>query len=341
MLLRLFKGTGPGVIFLIAVTYIAVWLSAFISPSAVSVSQFETGQMPLFELMTKATGKNIYIQSGISFSLVAIMAFLLVNFNTASFFINERTYMPALMFVLIGGLFPECQLLNPVLPASIFLMLAVVRIIESYRKPGIANNFFDAGILISTGSLFYANLIWFGLLVIIGIIVIRSVSLTEIMISVIGLLTPYLITFGIFYVTGKDLGAQWSIITDNLLFRTDGYFFTRLTIIAVIFTLIIIIVSMSYLFSHMSSKKIKSRKAFSLFIWVFLISVAVYFVLPSVSVEIIWIIAIPVSYFLTHYFVFIKKKIIPELFLSGLFLLILLIQIFYIRSAGASAFPGS
>ena len=59
-------------------------------------------------------------------------------------------------------------------------MLAVIRIIDGYRKAGIANNFFDAGILISTGSLFYANLIWFGVLVIIGIALIRTVSISEI-----------------------------------------------------------------------------------------------------------------------------------------------------------------
>ena len=40
-----------------------------------------------------------------------------------------------------------------------------------------AGNFFDAAILISTGSLFYANLIWFGLLVIIGIALIRTVDI--------------------------------------------------------------------------------------------------------------------------------------------------------------------
>ena len=53
--------------------------------------------------------------------------------------------------------------------------------------------------------------------------------------------------------------------------------------------------------------------------------------MPSVSVEMIWITAIPVSYFLAHYFLFIRKKLMPEIFLSVLFLLILLIQITYFR----------
>ena len=183
MLLRLFKGSGPGVIFLIAVTFIAVWLSPLLHPAAVTDNHNWQRPDALYELLLKLIGHNVRVQAAVSMVLVALMAFLLVNFNTTSFFINERTYLPALIYILLGGLFPEYQSLNPVIPASLFLMLAVVRIIDGYRKPGIANNFFDAGILISTGSLFYASLIWFGVLVIIGIVLIRTVSISEIAIS--------------------------------------------------------------------------------------------------------------------------------------------------------------
>jgi hypothetical protein len=152
-----------------------------------------------------------------------------------------------------------------------------------------------------------------------------------VLISIMGLLTPYLITFGIYYVIGKDISALLSLVAGNLFLRTEGYFFSRITVVSLIIASIIVIVSLVYLFSLLNTKKIKSRKTFSLLIWVFLISVAVYVVLPSVSVEIIWITAIPSSYFLTHYFVFIKKRLVPELFLSVLFLLILIIQVGYLK----------
>ena len=331
MLLRIFKGNSPGIIFLIAVTFIAVWISAFIHPSDISASRFDSDPMPLYGLLVAVVAKSNFFGVVLSFLLAVTLSFLLVNFNTTSFFINERTYLPALFYILAGGFFPEYQSLNPALPASLFLMLGIIRIMDGYRKAGIANNFFDAAILISTGSLFYASLIWFGLLVIIGIIVIRTVSISEVSIAVLGLLTPYLITFGIYYVSGKDIMALLTLIYGNLFMRTEGYFFSTLTIAGLGIGTIIIVVSMAYLFTLLNSKKIKSRKTFSLLIWAFLISVAVYFILPSVSVEIIWITAIPGSYFLTHYFLFVRKKLIPEIFLSILFILILLIQITYIR----------
>jgi hypothetical protein len=331
MLLRIFKGSGPGVIFLIIFTLIAVWISAFLNPSMESVIHSDTDQMPLYSLITLAVGQNHTLSVFFSLLIVSLMAFLLVNFNTSEFFINERTFLPALIYILFCGLFPKYQVLNPVLPASLFLMLAIRRIMDGYRIPGIAYNFFDAGILISTGSLFYANLIWFGLLVIIGILLLRTVNILEIAVSILGLATPYFIAFGMYFVIGRELKDLLSIIQENLFGRPADYLFTRLTIVAIISAALIICVSIVYLIMVMNTKKIKSRKTFFLLIWVFLISIGVYFILPSASVELVWLLGIPVSYFLTHYFVFIKKKIVPEIFFSVFFILILLIQIWYLK----------
>jgi hypothetical protein len=330
MLLRFIKGTGPGVIFLIIVTLAAIWISAFIKSPVDSVLRYETDPMPLYSLLKQVVGNNHILGVAFSFILVSVMAFLLVNFNTTVFFINERTYLPALIYVLIGGFFPEYQTLNPVLPASIFLMLAIIRIMDGYRKPGIAYNFFDAGILIGTGSLFYANLIWFGLLIIIGIALLRTGNLGEIIISVLGLITPYLITFGLYYVIGYDLATLASLVRDNLFGNSDGYLFPRLTIVALILAGIGILVSIGFLLMLMNTKKIKSRKTFFLLLWTFIVSIGIYF-LPSASVEIVWLTAIPVSYFMAHYFIFVKKKLVPEIYFSVLFIIVLLIQIWYLK----------
>jgi hypothetical protein len=331
MLLRIFKGTGPGVIFLIIIILIGIWISAILNQRLHPRFIYETDPMPLYGLIKIVIHNSHNLGVILSFLMVSLMAFLMVNFNTTVFFINERTFLPALFYVLFGGFFPDQQLMNPVIPASIFLMLAVIRIMDGYHKTGTAYNYFDAGLLISTGSLFYANLIWFGLLVIIGIALLRTGNLKEIVISIFGLLTPYLITFGLYYVIGKDVWTLLKLLGNNLFTRSTYYPFPRLTIVALIFSGSLIFVSIIQLIRHMNTKKIKSRKTFSLMIWTFLISIIVYVALPSASVEIVWLISIPVSYFLTHYFVIVKKKLVPEILFSLLFVFILFIQIWYLR----------
>jgi hypothetical protein len=330
MFLRIFKGTGPGVIMLIVITLVAIWISALLNQRLHPRFIYETDPMPLYGLLKTIIHNNHSIGVILSFLMVSFMSFLLVNFNTSVFFIHERTFLPALFYVLLGGMFPDQQLLNPVLPASIFLMLAVMRIMDGYHISGTAYNYFDAGLLISTGSLFYANLVWFGLLVIIGIALLRTGNLKEIVIALLGLLTPYLITFGLYYVIGKDVGSLWKLFGENLSTKASFYPFQRLTIVTLIFCIALLAISLSQTFKQMNTKKIKSRKTFSLLLWIFLISIVVYTVLPSVSIEMIWITAIPVSYFLTHYFVFVRKKLLPEILFSGLLLFVLLIQIWHL-----------
>lgn len=330
MLLKLFKGISPGVIFLIALTLGALWISAFLNPQMPAPAVYETSPMPLYGIIKQITGNNLLGGVIFSFLAVTILIFLLVSFNTSVFFINERTFLPALFYILFGALFPQQQIMNPVIPASIFLMITLMRIMKAYRKQGTAFNFFDAGILISIGSLFYINILWFGLLLIIGIALLRTGNIKEIAISILGLLTPYILTIGLYYVLGKDIGAFLADINYNLFGKTSGYSFSKLTIIVVILTGIILLISTAFLLMRMSSKKIKSRKTFYLLLWALFISLVLYTLLPSVSVEIIWITSIPASYILAHYFAFVRGKIIPEIMFSGMFVLIILLQAFYI-----------
>jgi hypothetical protein len=331
MLLRLYKGTGPGVIFLIVITAAGVWTGAFIAPQLPSLFNYDVSPMPLYALLLRVIGGNTTIGIIFSFVLVLLMAFLLVNFNTTVFFINQRTFLPAVVYVLFTGLFPQYQLLNPALPASLFLMLAIRRVIDSYRKNDIAFNFFDASFLIGTGTLFYFNLIWFWLLIILGIAIFRTWNIWEALLSILGLCTPLLLTAAVYYVSGMDPGQLITITRYNLLHVSGDYTYSRVAITELIFIAIIILISLFHLLSVMNIKKIKSRKTFSELIGTFLACVLVFYILPSVSVELIFIATIPISYFLTHYFVFTKKQLIPEIFFTVFFLIIIVQQIMHFK----------
>jgi hypothetical protein len=330
MLLKLFRGTGPGVIFLIVITFAALWIGAILDPQPQGLSLYEVKPMPLYGLLKSLCGDHQL--AGILFSMimVSLLLFLLVNFNTTFFFINERTFLPAILYLLITSVFSELQVLNPVLPATVFLMLAIFRIMDSYRKPGNVSNFFDAGILIGTGSLFYGNMLWFGILPIIGIGLLRTVTLKEIILSLIGLVTPYILLSGVYYVLDYDLGVFLSDITYNLIGVSPGYIYPKLTIVVLVWLGVIVIVSIGFLMNLFNSKKIKSRKTFHLLLYVLFISVGLFLILRSVSVEMVWISGIPASYLLTHFFIFAKKKIIREIIFSVFFLLVLLLQALHI-----------
>lgn len=331
MLLKQFKRTGPLTVFLIAVVLILLWIGAFLKLKEGFSLYFDLDPMPLYGLISSVTGTHPVPGLILSFILLAVMAFLMVNLNTILFFINERTFLPALFYILLSGLFPQYQLLNPAIISAVFLMMAVKRIMESYRVQGTAYSFFDAGILISVGSLFYVNLIWFGLITIIGILLLRPFNFREILLSLIGLITPYIFTVAIYYVLGHEPFDFLDLIVYNMFEKQGEFAFNPFTIAGIIFTGLLMLIAVGQLFMIIGFKKIQSRKIFSALLWIFVISILVYFLVPAVSIEMIWIAAIPVSYYLSHYMIFVKKKLMAEIIFNLFLLLVIIIQLWDLK----------
>jgi hypothetical protein len=327
MLLKKFRETGPDVIILILLLLLLTWTGAFLHPQLPSESSLDIKPMPLFGLLLGVTGFSPLFSVIVAFLLQLLISFLLVSFNTSVFFISERTYLPAVIYILLTGFFPQHQVLNPLLPAAVFLILAVRRIMDSYKIQGTAFPFFDAGMLISIGSLFYANLIWFGLLLIIGIAILRTGSIKEIIISVLGLATPVFILSGFFYIAGKDMNSLLSAVTYNLFAKEMHYNLPIFTVVALILSVVVVLISVVHLLSVINAKKIKSRKTFVLLFWTFLIAVADGIIFKSVSAEIFVLAAIPASYFLSHYFVFKRARVLPDVMFTVLFVLVAVVQI--------------
>lgn len=327
MVLKIFRGTGPGVVFLIFIVALLVWFIPLTQPQYNASFHYDIHPMPLYNLLSAVVGTNSLLAVSVSFLLVLIISILIVSFNTAVFFINERTFLPGLIYILFSGLFPHFQTLNPVLPAALFLIITLRRIMASYRRSGVSINFFDAAILISVGALFYANLIWFGLVIFIGIGILRTANLKEIFFAILGLCIPVAITLGILYVSGKDISMFFADCRYNLFAETGDYYLSRIVISGLFIAGLSLLVCFFYLLSSMNTKKIKSRKTFTELIWILIISATIFFVLPSTSVEIIYIAAIPISYLFAHYFVMNKKKVLPEIIFTALFIVIAVFQI--------------
>lgn len=321
MLLRKLRQTGPDVLILVVVIFFLTWLGAFLNPRLPSAFGYDEMPMPLFGILLTLTNFSPFISVLAAFLLTLLVSYLLVNFNTSAFFISERTFLPAIVYALLTAIFPEFQVLNPVLPAAVFLILAIRSIVESYKVYGTAFSYFDAGILIGTGSLFFAPLIWMGILLLAGIVILRTVNIKEIIISILGIATPLFIVYGIMYVSGKDMAEQLSAVSWNLFGKESGFTVTGIKLAIIITAAVMILIAVAQLVPALNMKKIKSRKTLTLLFWSFLLALGVTILSGSVSGEMHWLLIIPPSYFLTHYFVFSRSKRIPGIIMTLLFLI--------------------
>ena len=110
---------------MIAIFFIAIWGGVFFRGTAIHDSVVYNNSMPLFAALEYLVGTRIWISNIIAAAICAILIFLIGNLNTIHFFLNERTFLPSLIFILITAIFPEFQTLNPALLASFFMIIAL------------------------------------------------------------------------------------------------------------------------------------------------------------------------------------------------------------------------
>ena len=325
-MLRFFRGTGTGVILLMALVAGGLWVNTFINNEVRGVDEVND-PMVLYGVLQTVAGFNPLTGKITALVFVLAIATILITFTTSTFFINERTFLPGIQYIILTAIFPAFQFLTPVIPATVFLIMAVIRIAGTYRKNGLAYSYFDAALMIGTGSLFYASLIWFGILLFIGILLLRSFDLREVVVSVLGLITPYIVLYGVFFVADRDISELTQTITGCLFDVNQGVEWTRMAIVSAGFILITLLIASFHLLSVFTTKKVKSRKIFSLQLWLGIVTLIVYFLSPAATEELVYIFSIPASYILSHYYIQKKRKrIVPEIMFTGTIILIVLLH---------------
>lgn len=331
MLLKLYRGIGPGSILMALISGILVWLYPMIHP-------LDPGElcgpeaMPLYNFFASLLVSSPKLAGFISLAFVLLIGFYLANFNTRLFFITERTLLPASLYIILSGFFVNLQGFVASLPAALLLMLSVDRLLAAYRKPGIAYSFFDSALILSIGSLFYFNLIWFYPIIIIGLLLIRTVNIREIVLSIFGLATPYIITYAVLYISGKDLYSFTDLILRNIVVESQAYLWSPLILTLFSLGSVILFFAFFHLAGLFNKKKIRTRKIFSILIWMLLFSLGIFFIVPSASIEVFYIVLIPYVFIVTHLIVFLREKKIANIVFAILFLAIAAVQILRLYS---------
>jgi len=320
MLLRFLKTNHAYHFILIPLMAVLLWIQSLVKPEIYS---FYTGEdmMPLYRPVAWLMAQNPYLNSIVPLILLVLLAFLLIRLNIQYSVIHIRTFLPASLLVFITSGMISLHSMHPVYMAVFFLLFAIDRLFDSYEKDKIHSNAFDAGLLISIGSLFYMNLLFFFPVTWISIFIIhKQLKWRDFVLPVLGFMLPWLFTFtGYFFVNRvSDLLVilQNNIISENNLLRGNIPLQVYWG-----FLVFITLISSFFLLLRYGEKRISSRKFFQVFFFVFLIPIILIIVVPAVSSEIFLILAIPLSFLISNYLIFMKRKfwgeIVVYLLLAG------------------------
>ena len=315
-MLDIYRNSRPYVIFLIILTLFIAWVPVYFKPSLFLMSG-EFLLSPIFYLITGFYSLSELILVITGFCVWLLIAFAISFINSRHQFIEKRNYLPALFFVLSSAWLPGIQQLNPALLAMVFVIIAIDKIFLSYSKGKVMFSLFDAGLLISIGSLFYLPFASFLVIIWAGIILFRSLNWKNWLNSLFGFITPWAITYGLFFFLKGEIIELNQIVIYTFASKNFTQVFSISQNILFAFIAIFFLISSFYLLQKFQYKNIRSKKYFLLLFWIFIIMIVLFFIIPGNNGLVAIGIAFPLSYLFSHYFSLVKN----QMFTNVLFLI--------------------
>jgi len=328
MLLKLFKGNQPALIIIIPVLFGLLWIKSFFAPSDF-ILNYEQHEMPFWHFINIHTAGLEIIRKIIALILLIINALWLTRINTKFILINARTYLPALFFGFICSGLVFLQDLNPVLFAVSFFIPAIEKMFDAYKEEKLSYKFFEAALLISLGSMFYVRAALFMFVIWIALSVLRTPNWKEWTLSVIGFILPYIFLVLILYLTDRNIPDYFSKIATNFRITRGVDFLNLYNIIFLAFVLFLIGISSLEMIRIYQGLKIYARMYYRIFFWMFILTLIIISVFYNHSPELIYFLAIPVSYILSFYFYSLKLNWLGEIlftFFIGILILSLIMS---------------
>lgn len=269
------------------------------------------------------------LSSALAFLITVIIVWMMHRLNNRYIFVPQRSIIPLLLFVVIGFSFFSLQHLSPALVAMPFLILSLDSIFASYRKDYAEGEFFMASFFIALATIVYLPSLIFMLMIIFSILVMRTFSWREWVTMLAGLSVPlaFIVTYYIFF-DPNALELLRTFNTEGILAAIPkkmnsffGYGFLAILTIAGIN-------STFFLFSWVGTQKVRTNKIFLVFYSMIAIGGFAYLMIPTVSKEIMLIIALPLCYILGVYLTYTRRTFIADAILMIILALTVLLQVF-------------
>jgi hypothetical protein len=267
--------------------------------------------MPLFDMLNEKIKGHTLIASLITLFMAFWVMFGLNRFNSRYVLLKKQSMITGILYLIIVSGYTYIQQLHPVWFFVPLMVIAIDKLFKGASVKEASVHVFNATFLVTLGSLFYGKAIYFVPMVWMIMILLNIFTLRNFLASLLGLITPLAITFGVYLVINQQKEVI-NLFIENLL--TPSSFFNH-TIYSKVYNGIIvafILFSTIVLLSKINQMKILTRKLNRVFVWIVIYALLLA-ATPFFSMEIIPVIALGAAYLLAHYFESLKKAFWQEL----------------------------
>jgi len=266
-----------------------------------------------------------------AFAVMYVLALLLIGLGEAHFFSPEQKYLPPFVFVLICSAFPIQKCMNGSYVAALCFMVGLFQLLKVYRSKRVFASIFLAAMFVSIASLFSASAVFLLLLLPIALPLLRTpTQWRDWLIALCGLLTPYLYVCAAYYWHEDDAFAFFRQLYDCLFSFSDWIFENGRVEewVYLGYLMLLVVLAMFLLAQGVFTSRVKVQKIYTLFVWSFFIMLFIMVALPSGSMFLLPLMAMPASVLIGNYLMLARYRRISGTLFFLLIILSYMVQYF-------------
>jgi hypothetical protein len=303
-----FKANNPYNTFLLLIYGILLKLPMFLHPK-IPQEQLVDG------FLYKALLKWLQPVAGGAPVIYPLIAYLLLYTQAVSFnklvndlrLMQKPNYLTGMSYLLVTSLFTEWNMLSAPLIINTLLIWVWARMSGLHNDANPKRSLFNIGIAIGLSTFFYFPSLAFVALIIFGLAIIRPFKLSEWLIALLGIVTPYYFLLAWAFLTDhwKNYRLPGIAVTSPKFNQTNWSF------VAIIVVLITCVAGFFYIQQNFRRQLIQARKSWNLVFLYLVVAVFIPFINATHTFE-YWILsAVPLSALLGAAFLYPAKRMIP------------------------------
>ena len=327
MLLKLFKSNHPYVIFLIPLLALVLWIPTLFNLSDNLNTSHLDNTTFVFNWLLGVISFNLKFSVVFALILVIVESYMLLRLNFKYIFIDNKTYLPSVLFVIFASTLSSYQNFYPLLVGNLFILLALDRAFLIDKSKNQFKRYFESGFFLGLGALFYPNIYPIIVIIWLTLFVLRTFNWREWFSSTLGLFAPFTLYLAALFLT-DNLEGVYEKLAAVLFQQASPLSFSIYSQIALGFIGLIVLIAIILHIRPVVGKKINTRKYHTLFFWFAVYVLALFFFNPSMGYELAITLAIPISIICSIFLTDIKTKWISEV-IFGLTLLGVIVIIWF------------
>ena len=317
-MLRFFRSSKSIVIVTVLLIGILTWLQALLGGQEVAVSyRYDTFLFnALNEWLSRIDGLSVWF----GLCLFLIVAVMLVLVNNRLRLIGKVSYLPALCYVLLIGGMSEIHLFNPVVIAVILLMAGLILLVDSFESEQLSYRFFTVPALISLSTFFYQYMYFYMIVVWLVIALWRPGYWREWVFSILGFALPIFFAFSWFFLVEDDATRMGTFFCEILDIQRYNPSLSNSNIVFFALIFVLVIISFLYTLQYISSKKTVVRTGYYVLFIIVAITAGMIFAIPDIIPFAWYLLAFPLSIFISCFLANVKSKLWGNVVLAILFI---------------------